>query len=72
MTGRTFHNAEVAAAVLAAFDDARRAGWSPVDCYRAAVDEWKRRYPDQTAEYAAKHAVALVLAERGAEMLTIK
>src|SRR5690349_8369778 len=66
MTSQTLH-ANEAAAVLRAFDDARRAGWSSVDCYKAAVDAWKQRHPDQTAEYAAKHAVALVLAERGAD-----
>jgi hypothetical protein len=36
-----------------------------VECYRAGVAEWRRAYPDQTAEYAAKKAVAVILAKHG-------
>jgi hypothetical protein len=53
-----------AAAVLASFDAARNAGLSSVDCYRAGVDAWRRAHPDQSAEYAAKQAVAVILAAR--------
>jgi hypothetical protein len=52
---------EVADAVLAAFNQARDAGKAPVDCYRAGVQAWRDRYPDQAPEYAAKQAVALIL-----------
>jgi hypothetical protein len=52
---------EVADAVLMAFNDARNAGKAPVDCYRAGVEAWRARYPDQAPEYAAKQAVALIL-----------
>jgi hypothetical protein len=51
-----------AAAVLKAFESARRAGRPSVECYRAGVDAWRREYPDQSPEYAAKRAVAVILA----------
>ena len=54
---------DVAAAdVLAAFRAAREGGRPPVDCYRAGVTAWRRHHPDQAPEYAAKRAVALILA----------
>jgi hypothetical protein len=46
------------AAVLKAFETARR---SSVECYRAGVEAWRRDHPDQSPEYAAKRAVALIL-----------
>ena len=51
-----------ASAVLQAFEEAREAGLPSVDCYRAGVDAWRRAHPDQSAEYAAKQAVAVILA----------
>lgn len=48
--------------VLAAFQAARAAGRPPVECYRAGVDAWRRLHPDQAPEYAAKRAVAVILA----------
>ena len=53
---------EAAQDVLSAFRSARAAGRPSVDCYRAGVDAWRRRHPDQAPEYAAKRAVALILA----------
>lgn len=53
-----------AEAVLAAFEAAREAGLPSVDCYRAGVDAWQRTHPDQSAEYAAKQAVAVILAAK--------
>jgi hypothetical protein len=53
---------EAAADVLAAFKAAREAGKPPVECYRAGVDAWRRHHPDQAPEYAAKRAVAVILA----------
>ena len=53
---------EAAGDVLAAFRAQRDAGRPPVECYRAGVDAWRRRHPDQAPDYAAKHAVALILA----------
>lgn len=50
--------------VLAAFEDARRAGLASVECYRAGVEAWRGRHPDQSAEYAAKQAVAVILAAK--------
>jgi hypothetical protein len=59
----TAQNADEAAAdVLAAFQAAREAGRPPVECYRAGVDAWRRLHPDQAPEYAAKRAVAVILA----------
>ena len=52
---------EAGAAALAAFEAARRAGRPSVECYRAAVNAWRRLHPDQAPEYAAKRAVSVVL-----------
>ena len=51
-----------AKSVLAAFETARRSGRPSVECYQAGVAAWRREYPDQSAEYAAKQAVAVILA----------
>ena len=51
-----------AEAVLDAFEAARRTGQPSVECYRAGVEAWRRTHPDQSAEYAAKQAVAVILA----------
>jgi hypothetical protein len=53
-----------AEAVLDAFEEARAAGLPSVDCYRAGVEAWRRRHPDQSSEYAAKQAVAVILAAK--------
>ncbi|MGE0259495.1 MAG: hypothetical protein AB7T18_12150 [Alphaproteobacteria bacterium] len=53
-----------AAAVLEAFDAARAGGLASVDCYRSGVEAWRRLHPDQSAEYAAKQAVAVILAAK--------
>jgi hypothetical protein len=49
-------------AVLRAFEEAREAGRPAVECYRAGVEEWRRTHPEQSPEYAAKRAVAVILA----------
>jgi len=51
-----------AAEVLKAYEAARVAGRSSVECYRAGVAAWRRAHPDQAAEYAAKRAVSVILA----------
>ena len=51
-----------AGAVLNAFESARRSGRPSVECYRAGVEAWRHQHPDQSAEYAAKQAVAVILA----------
>ena len=53
-----------ATAVLDAFDAARTAGRPAVECYRAGVEAWRQTHPDQSAEYAAKQAVAVILAAK--------
>lgn len=51
-----------AKSVLEAFESARRSGRPSVECYRAGVAAWRREHPDQSPEYAAKQAVAVILA----------
>jgi hypothetical protein len=53
-----------ATAVLEAFETAREEGQPSVECYRAGVEAWRRTHPDQSAEYAAKQAVAVILAAK--------
>jgi hypothetical protein len=53
-----------AEAVLDAFEAARSAGLAPVECYRAGVAAWRRTHPDQSVEYAARQAVAVILAAK--------
>ncbi|HTV89214.1 MAG TPA: hypothetical protein VME41_09370 [Stellaceae bacterium] len=53
-----------AKAVLDAFEAACDAGLPSVECYRAGVDAWRRNHPDQSSEYAAKQAVAVILAAK--------
>jgi hypothetical protein len=44
---------------------ARNEGRPSVECYRAAVAAWRIAHPEQSPEYAAKRAVAVILAARG-------
>ena len=53
---------EAARHVVAAFKTAQAAGQPSVECYRAGVEAWRRYHPDQAPEYAAKRAVAVILA----------
>ena len=48
-------------AALKAFSEARAQGRSSVECYRAGVAAWRGIHPEQSAEYAAKRAVAVIL-----------
>jgi hypothetical protein len=52
---------EAGDAALKAFATARAQGRSSVECYRAGVAAWRRVHPEQSAEYAAKRAVAVIL-----------
>jgi hypothetical protein len=54
-------NAAAVDAALKAFTVARAQGRSSVECYRAGVAAWRRVHPEQSAEYAAKRAVAVIL-----------
>ena len=54
-------NTAAADAALKAFADARAQGRSSVECYRAGVAAWRAVHPEQSAEYAAKRAVAVIL-----------
>jgi hypothetical protein len=68
---RVIPDRETSNAVLSAFDGARRAGRPPVECYRAGVLAWRQRHPEQAPEYAAKQAVALILAKEKDNMLKV-
>lgn len=48
-------------AALKAFSAARAQGRPSVECYRAGVAAWRQIHPEQSAEYAAKRAVAVIL-----------
>ena len=53
-----------ASAVLEAFEAAHEARLPPVFCYRAGVEAWRHEHPDQRPEYAARQAVAVILAAK--------
>ena len=53
-----------AEAVLLAFEAARQEGRPSVECYRAGVAAWRGIHRDQSAEYAARQAVAVILAAK--------
>ena len=55
---------DAASAVLEAFEAAQRDDLPPVDCYRAGVEAWRRAHPNQTATYAARKAVTVILAAK--------
>ena len=55
-------NREAGDAALKAFAAARAQGRSSVECYRAGVAAWRRIHPEQSADYAAKRAVSIILA----------
>ena len=48
--------------MLRAFETARTQGRPSVECYRAGVAAWRLAHPEQSPEYAAKQAVAVILA----------
>ena len=50
--------------VLAAFEAAQRDDLPSVDCYRAGVEAWRHAHPDQRSDYAARQAVAVILAAK--------
>jgi hypothetical protein len=54
-------NREAGDAALKAFAAARAQGRSSVECYRAGVAAWRRVHPEQSADYAAKRAVSVIL-----------
>jgi hypothetical protein len=40
-------------------------------CYRAGVEAWRRVHPDQKATYAAKQAVAVILASKARSLMRV-
>ena len=53
---------QAAADVLAAYEAAQAARKSKAECHSAGVEGWRRVHPDQTLEYTARRAVAVILA----------
>jgi hypothetical protein len=58
-------------AVLNAFREAAEHRLRPPDCYLAGVQAWRDRHPDHTHGYAAKQAVAIILAAIGHDLFRI-
>jgi hypothetical protein len=58
-------------AVLNAFRKATERKLSQPDCYLAGVRAWRDRHPDHSPGYAAKQAVAIILATIGHELLKL-
>jgi hypothetical protein len=59
-------------AVLNAFRDATEQKLNRPDCYLAGVHAWRDRHPDHSSSYAAKQAVAIILAAIGTHLLKIE
>lgn len=53
-----------AAHVIAAFEGAEKARLPTADCYLVGVEAWRRIHPDQSAPYASKQAVAVIIAAK--------
>jgi hypothetical protein len=60
-----------AADVMAAYRAAIQAGLPIQKCYRAGVEAWRRAHPEQAATYAAKQAVAVILAAKEKFLLRV-
>ena len=42
------------------------------DCYVAGVEAWRRAHPDQSAAYAGKQAVAIILGAKAKFLLRVE
>jgi hypothetical protein len=51
----------VAPDVIAAYEEAEKAGLATSGCYKAGVDTWRRAHPDQAPHYASQQAVEVIL-----------
>ena len=60
-----------AADVMAAYQAATQAGLPTPRCYQAGVEAWRRAHPDHSAVYAAKQAVAVILAAKQKFLLRV-
>ena len=49
---------------MAAYQAATKAGSATPECYQAGVKAWRRAHPDHAAAFAAKQAVAVILAAK--------
>jgi hypothetical protein len=57
--------------VMAAYQAAVQAGLPTPQCYQAGVEAWRRAHPDHSAAYAAKQAVAVILAVKQKFLLRV-
>jgi len=57
--------------VLAAYKAAGDARMATAACYRAGVEAWRRAHPDHAAAFAAKQAVAVILAAKRNSLLRV-
>ena len=57
--------------VTAAYQAATQAGLPTPRCYQAGVEAWRRAHPDHSAAYAAKQAVAVILAAKEKILLRV-
>ena len=51
----------IAPEIIEAYEAAQEQRRSTHECYRAAIDVWRRAYPEHTREYASKQAIEVVL-----------
>lgn len=58
--------------VLAAYKAAVEARLDTPMCYRAGVEAWRRAHPDQSAAYASKQAVAVILTVKAKSLLRVE
>jgi hypothetical protein len=58
--------------VLAAYRAAGDGRMVTPDCYLAAVKAWRRAHPEQSAAYAAKQAVAVILAAKAKFLIRVE
>jgi ferric-dicitrate binding protein FerR (iron transport regulator) len=57
--------------VMAAYQAATKAGLPTPECYQAGVEAWRRAHPDHAAAFAAKQAVAVILAAKQKFLLRV-
>jgi ferric-dicitrate binding protein FerR (iron transport regulator) len=56
---------------MAAYQAATKAGMATPECYQAGVEAWRRAHPDHAAAFAAKQAVAVILAAKQKSLLRV-
>ena len=57
--------------VMAAYQAATQGRLPTPRCYQAGVEAWRRAHPDHSAAYAARQAVAVILATKQKFLLRV-